>query len=221
MTSPTPETRSKKPGRPVDPALTARRREEILAAAARIFARRGFTNTDLQVVADELGVGKGTIYRYFPAKRDLFLAAVEHALARLDNEIVAAVARETDPLLCMLAAFRTSVRYFERNPDVVQLLVQECTETGRKRSTFFERGDATIAAWEPIFNEQIAAGRLRKIDARRVTESIAEVVFGMAFASRFAGRRKAQDSRADDMLDMILHGILSDRERARRAGRRR
>ena len=66
---------SKKPerprGRPKNLTLLTRRREEILETAARLFAERGFPGTDLQVGADVLGIGKGTLYRYFPSKSAL------------------------------------------------------------------------------------------------------------------------------------------------------
>ena len=64
----TVKTRS--PGRPKDFALGMKRREDILEAATRLFAHRGFRNTDLKMVADELGVAKGTIYNYFESKND-------------------------------------------------------------------------------------------------------------------------------------------------------
>src|SRR5262245_36435333 len=79
----------RKPGRPRDPGLEARRKAEILDAAARTFAANGFAATDVQVIADRLGVGKGTVYRYFPTKEALFLAAVEAGLRELDAEIEA------------------------------------------------------------------------------------------------------------------------------------
>ena len=62
------KTPKRSPGRPKDEGLQARRTEEILAAAARLFARLGYTDTDTQALADELQVGKGTLYRYFPSK---------------------------------------------------------------------------------------------------------------------------------------------------------
>ena len=54
-----------------------RRREEILAAAIHLFAVHGYAGTDTQLLADKLQVGKGTLYRYFQSKEDLFLAAVD------------------------------------------------------------------------------------------------------------------------------------------------
>lgn len=49
----------------------------IIEAAARIFARKGFSGTVMQDIATEAGIGKGTIYEYFSSKDDLFFAVFE------------------------------------------------------------------------------------------------------------------------------------------------
>src|SRR5262245_2940847 len=77
----------KKLGRPVDPALRSRREDEILDAAAQLFAEHGYAKTETQMLADRLQVGKGTIYRYFPSKQELFLAAVDRAMVCLGNYV--------------------------------------------------------------------------------------------------------------------------------------
>ena len=82
---------AKKPRKPASEALWAIRREEILDAAARLFARHGYPETDTQLLADELGVGKGTLYRYFASKEELFFAAVDRAM-----EAIVAKARAGD-----------------------------------------------------------------------------------------------------------------------------
>lgn len=53
---------------------------EIVAAALRLFAERGFAATKLEDVAAAAGIGKGTIYLYFPTKDDLFRAVVRQAV---------------------------------------------------------------------------------------------------------------------------------------------
>src|SRR5437867_4688042 len=73
----------KKVRRPTGDALWVSRQEEILEAAARLFAQHGYADTDTQLLADELGVGKGTLYRYFASKQDLFLAAVDRVMREL------------------------------------------------------------------------------------------------------------------------------------------
>ncbi|HUB26985.1 MAG TPA: TetR/AcrR family transcriptional regulator [Tepidisphaeraceae bacterium] len=58
------------PGRPPDEELKARRREEILETAMHVFARHGYQTADVQWIADELKISKGTVYHYFPSKED-------------------------------------------------------------------------------------------------------------------------------------------------------
>jgi AcrR family transcriptional regulator len=52
-------------------------REEVLAAAARVFARRGFHATSLDAVADEAGFSRGAVYYNFADKEELFLTLLD------------------------------------------------------------------------------------------------------------------------------------------------
>src|SRR5215831_8525437 len=108
-------------GRPKDEDLKSRRQEEILDVSAKVFARHGFPNTDVQVIADQLGVGKGTIYRYFPTKRDLFLATIERGVRRLQEATDAHAASASDPLERIIAAIHSYLEFFDENPEMVEL----------------------------------------------------------------------------------------------------
>jgi AcrR family transcriptional regulator len=59
------------------------RREQILAAATRAFARNGFAATSLDEVATEARISKVILYRHFVSKADLYLAVLDRACARL------------------------------------------------------------------------------------------------------------------------------------------
>jgi AcrR family transcriptional regulator len=65
----------------------AARREEILAAAVRVFARRGFAASRIEDVAAEAGVGKGSVYLYFDS-RDALLDAALAALGDASRELL-------------------------------------------------------------------------------------------------------------------------------------
>src|SRR5262245_50184837 len=124
--APNPQAPPRKPGRPRDPDLEARRRSEILAAAAATFADTGFAATDVQVIADRVGVSKGTIYRYYPTKEALFLAAVETGLDELSSEMDAIFDDPTaDPIGQMAAAIRGYLAFFARRPEMAELFIQE------------------------------------------------------------------------------------------------
>jgi AcrR family transcriptional regulator len=87
----------------------ARRRQEILTAAARVFASKGFAQATTREIADEADLAEGTLYNYFGGKRDILLA----------------IARETEtPMLAALQGIeglddRTAmITMFERALDI-------------------------------------------------------------------------------------------------------
>jgi AcrR family transcriptional regulator len=53
------------------------RRNQIVEAAARVFARKGFAGAVVADIAVEARIGKGTVYEYFDSKEDLFFAVFE------------------------------------------------------------------------------------------------------------------------------------------------
>lgn len=63
------------------------KRDEILQAAAKLFASRPFHEVKLDDVATDAKVGKGTLYTYFQSKEALFCAIVDEAFARLVAEL--------------------------------------------------------------------------------------------------------------------------------------
>ena len=62
----------------------ARRRGEILAAAARVFADKGYANTTTRELADAADIAEGTLYNYFGGKREILLAIVNKTQARIE-----------------------------------------------------------------------------------------------------------------------------------------
>ena len=123
----------RKLGRPKDPDLETRRKAEILEAAAVVFAQDGFAETDVQVIANRVGVSKGTIYRYFETKDVLFLAAVDRGLRELSAACDASMLDESrTPLERVEAAVLAYLTFFHRRPEMAELFSQE-------RATFRDR----------------------------------------------------------------------------------
>jgi AcrR family transcriptional regulator len=210
------------PGRKADPALVARRREEILDAAARLFAERGFSETDTQVLSDELGVGKGTLYRYFPSKRDLFLAAADRVMRRLRAHIDDRLTGIEDPFQRITTAIRAFLEYCSNHPEFVELLVQERAQfRDRKKPTYFEHREAHVKRWQDLYRTLIGAGRIRDIPVERISTIVSMLLYGCLFTNYFHAFERRPESHTDDILDILLNGILSDRERKHRTGRNR
>ena len=61
---------------------TELRREEILDASERVFAKKGYHATGIADIAEELGIGHGTFYRYFKNKHDIAVHVFDRITAR-------------------------------------------------------------------------------------------------------------------------------------------
>ncbi len=58
--------------------LNPEKRERICACAIKNFAEKGYTGTSMDSVAKCAGIAKGALYRYFTAKKDLYLEIIDH-----------------------------------------------------------------------------------------------------------------------------------------------
>jgi AcrR family transcriptional regulator len=209
-----------KPRRPGAEALWASRQEQILDAAAKLFAKYGYADTDTQLLANELGVGKGTLYRYFPSKQDLFLAAADRVMRRMRQTIDQSIADIADPLDKIEVAIRTYLAFFAEHPEFVELLIQERAQfKDRKTPTYFVHREANIERWRALYRSLIAEGRIRDMPVERITDVMSQLLYGTMFTNYFTGAQKPFDVQAKEILDVVFHGILSDAERQRRRPR--
>lgn len=204
---------SRKPGRPKDPELESRRRSEILTVAARVFAQTGFAATDVQIIADRVGVGKGTIYRYFPSKDALFLAAVEHGLTELSSDMDAALADRTgNPLEQLATAIRAYLRFFRRRPEMAELFIQErAAFLQHHRPLYFtvKEGDDKECQHRELFQRLRDGEHIRDIPHERFFAVVGDLLYGTILTNLLTGRPADPDTQVADILDIVLHGVLS------------
>ncbi|WP_406700675.1 TetR/AcrR family transcriptional regulator [Singulisphaera sp. Ch08] len=199
-----------------DEAIPCGRREEILEAATKLFAEHGFSDTVTQVLVEKLQIGKGTLYRYFPSKRELFLAAVDRVMRRLRQRVDFVIAEIEDPLDRVAQAIRAYLAFFVKHPEFVELLVQErALFKDRKKSTYFEHQDTNVVRWRILFGSLIVEGRVREIPVERITDIINNLLYGTMFTNYFSGQQKPSEQQAKDILDVVFYGILSESERQR------
>ena len=202
--------------RPSSEALWASRKEEILTEAARLFAKLGYTETDTQLLAETIGVGKGTVYRYFPSKRELFLAAADRVMRMLRERVDSRVENVADPLERVAAGIRAFLSFFAEYPEFVELLIQERAQfKDRTRPTFIEHRLMNVERWRELYRGLIAAGRVREMPLDRITDVIGNLLYGTIFTNYFSGPAKPVEAQAQDIIDMAFNGILTPQERSR------
>lgn len=210
---------SRSVGRPPDVQLKDRRRSEILEAATSIFSKRGYAPTDVQEIAALAAVGKGTVYRYFPGKEELFLSTVDHGMRKLREAVDLAANREEMPLHRLAAGVLAYLTFFDEHPEVVELFVQERAYfRDRQKPTYFVHQEASLGPWRALFQDLLETGVVRSnLSAERITVFISDLLYGMMFTNYFGGRKSTPDAQCHDALDIIYSGILTKSEEVKSA----
>jgi AcrR family transcriptional regulator len=207
----------KKPARPAGEARWTSRKEEILTAAARLFAQHGYSETDTQLLAETIGVGKGTVYRYFPSKRELFLAAADRVMRMMRQRVDQRVEGIADPLERITRGIHEFLTFFAEYPEFVELLIQErALFKDRTRPTFIEHRLMNLERWRDMYRHLIGEGMVRDITPEGITDVVGNLLYGTIFMNYFSGQTKSAETQARDMVNILFCGILTDQERARR-----
>ena len=204
---------------PVEPVAgpSDSRREEILDAATDLFAEFGYSDAVTKDLAEKLQVGKGTIYRYFPSKRDLFLAAADRVMRRLRVHIDSAIEGIGDPIDRIAAGTRAFLEFFAIHPKFVELLILErALFKDRTTPTYIVHRERNKVRWHDLYRSSIAEGVIRDMPVERISTVFMDLAYGTIFTNHFSGRWRSVEDQARDILDVVFRGILGDSGRDRR-----
>jgi AcrR family transcriptional regulator len=180
-----------------------RTRQELLAAAARVLAEKGFHDTKIADIAAAADVGVGTFYLHFATKEALFDAVVEDTVARLKATIDAARAREHDPVGKMREANVAFFRFGRDNREVFKIVFGHAAAY----NDLIHRAQALFTAdIEATFREGVASGAFVALPPALV----AQAVIGMAtqmIAWWTEHESVPIDTLTDTIMTFTLHGL--------------
>ena len=96
--------------------------DRVLDVAAQLFGTLRFHEVRMEDISEKAGVGKGTLYRYFSDKEELFLAMLSRASRQFMARIHDALATLDDPRDCLQAIVEMVIAYFDEHPHLFDLL---------------------------------------------------------------------------------------------------
>lgn len=183
-----------------------------METAARLFAELGFAGCEMERVAADLGIAKGTLYLYFPGKQDLFFACVDLGMQQMKQAVAEAAATATDPFGRISQAILAYLQFFDEHPHYVELLIQERANfKDRKRPTYFEHRDANRGPWREVYEGLVRDGQLRNdIPVERMLDTIGNLLYGTMFTNLFIGRTVPLDEQFHAIREIVMHGITPD-----------
>lgn len=194
---------------PVQEQLISARRDQILNAAAAIFARKGFHSATVKDVAQEAEIAAGTIYNYFENKTALLLGIFDRMQQSVQHNHLLEIAEEMD--------VRSFMRVFLSQPlvtlkadnfELFRIVVSEMMVNNELRTLYQEQIlHPTVLFAEQMLQKWVDGGLIRPVDVGLTVRAISGMVMGLMIQSILGD--PLLESKWNDLPD-FLTGLLID-----------
>jgi AcrR family transcriptional regulator len=184
---------------------SAATRADIVAAALRLFATRGFASTSIAEIAGAAGITKGAIYWHFDSKESLFSAILSQIREDWVNVVRNPLRRESDPLLKIGRLFDQYALFLRTEPEaslfLQRVLLEPEHEFARQVAQVFDRTQVFIAT---ILDDGKRAGLLHpQLDSNVVARTILISLTGVT-AHCHTGRGLSVDAVVTELKQQVL-----------------
>ncbi len=185
------------------------KRKKILEEAIKEFVAKGFTGANINKIAENSGIGKGTIYLYFKSKEDLYVEALNQS-----NKLWMEKAREIidsnpDPYEALKEMLKVDIIVSVRRKELAQLWINSFFADNKR---FSETAAAVFEEYvkliQDLVKECIKKGIFREVDPR----TAAYVLLGLnelliAFYEPLFKSKASLDNITGTIQDMIFTGL--------------
>jgi AcrR family transcriptional regulator len=191
--------------------VTEFRTAEILAAAHRVFAGKGFHDSTIDDVAREAKVAKGTVYLYYRSKNDLYRAALKRGVVEMlekTKEEVEAAASTRDKIHTYIA---TKIRYFDVNRDFFKIYYSEfgnvLTHPLEAHKDFTNLYLRQARMLEGILEQGLRRKEIRSTRGDAAALAIAELTRGMVIHRLLGWSKGKVEEDISFLFDFVWKGI--------------
>jgi AcrR family transcriptional regulator len=184
------------------------RRADLLDAAERCFAERGYHQTTVDEIAGRAGVSKGAFYWHFDTKRDAFTALVDRMAGEVQprwREMAAGVS----PTAALRAMLEGAPGLAEQSLALADASLEYMAEA-RRDPALLERLGAQLRMGREVIGEQIRrgieAGEFRDVDAEAYAAAIVGAGKGLGLLRVFDSDL-AFEQAWQAMIELVLRGL--------------
>lgn len=196
------------------------RRTRILCAAQEVFAQQGFRSAEVREIAELAGVGKATIYKFFPSKEALLLVIVEESLDYLRDLALASLIEDGEPIERLERAGRSMARFLEHNREFARVLIQEAGEfMGAIQRKHLALVEQNLPFAEVFFATLRDQGYFQALSTRESVHLMVNVMIGAIYTWALTGEGDLEEQ-GIRYLRVLIEGLRTDPKKIGRQARR-
>lgn len=185
-------------------------RKKLLDAAEDVFSEFGFHKALVEEIANRAGLGKGTIYRYFENKEELFKSLMEEHVNELTESVMNNTSGKTDPIEKIKITLKAYLDFFKMHKRLFSILVFEDEGAGCKNAEeCWEKRTGYAKILEAFISDGISKNVFKKLEPM----TLSYCMLGMLNYLIIKWMRSEVEYDLTDELDtvyeMTFNGILN------------
>lgn len=196
---------------PIQQQLATARKNQILEAAAIVFAEKGFHSTTIRDIAKKAGIADGTIYNYFANKHTLLLGIFDQMRESVIQENLPPDPGQMD--------FRTFIRTFLAQPlmalksnnfALFRIVISEMMVNEELRTLYYQQIlQPTLMMAELYLQQQAGKPGYKLENPRLIVRAISGMVLGLTLEHIMGDPTLTEhwDQLPDVLTDLILNGL--------------
>jgi TetR/AcrR family transcriptional regulator len=187
-------------------------REEILLAAEKVFAAKGFFPTTMSDIARQAEFGTGTLYKYFKSKEELYFTLIDEKVEEINCLVKSELSQKTSAVERIKKVLGLQFEFFERNRDFFRIYTSERSrfewtvkdELGRG---LHEKMIAYINILAEVMRKGIEEGEFRPLNPMDLAHALVGIVNSFIFEWMMSRESYPLISKLDTVLEIFLGGV--------------
>jgi len=190
----------------------AAKKEIIMKAALRVFARKGFCKTTMTDIAEEAQLGRGTVYWHFKSKEELFFAMYESELMEMDSYFKEITASNLSALEKIKKMIELITDFYSRAEEFCKIMLNvfgEAPQTFKRDinselQNIYQEYHQLIKG---LLEEGIQEGSIKKIDTEQTASVLISMMDGIMIEAALKLTPVDKTTIADTLKKIFLEGI--------------
>ena len=186
-------------------------REEIVSAAEKVFAAKGFFPTTMSDIAREAEFGTGTLYKYFKSKEELYFTLIDEKVEEINRLVKDELSRKTSAVERIKKVLELQFGFFERNRDFFRIYISE-----RNRFEWTVKDDLGKGLHEKmvtyinilagVMRQGIKGGEFKSMNPMDLAHTLVGIVNSFVFEWMISHEPYPLISKLDTVLKIFLEG---------------
>jgi len=182
-----------------------RRRHEIFHSSVVLILKQGFAGTSMQEIARAAGVGKSTLYDYFPTKDHVLLFVFEEELDNLQEQAEGMAAQDSPVEEKLIRILEAQLEYLLNNKNFFTELSMQVMQLGQAgQARIMKKRYSYQDLLRGVLEQGVLEGVFRPVNTRLAARTLLSIMEVLVYTTRPTG---TPHEMLADALDMFMHGI--------------